>query len=77
MGQMLLIVGAMTLLGTLTLSFNNAVLDHMQRTYEAQAIISATTFAQAMMHLNGEVSPISHTSVRRSHPGSYLRGDPV
>ena len=49
MGQMLLIVGAMMLLATVTVSVNNIVLDHMQRTYEAQAVISSTTFAQAMM----------------------------
>jgi hypothetical protein len=49
MGQILLVLGAFTLLIGLTLSVNQAVSGRMGDTYQAQAVIAGTTLAQSLL----------------------------
>ncbi len=48
-GQMLMVVGAMSLLGTITLSINKMIVDKTLLMLEAEATINSVSVAQAMI----------------------------
>ncbi len=50
MGQILLVLGAFTLLIFLTMTVNQAINSRMDDTYQAEAVIAATTLAQSMLN---------------------------
>ena len=50
MGQILLVLGAFTLLIFLTMTVNQAISSRMDDTYQAEAVIAATTLAQSMLN---------------------------
>ena len=50
MGQIILVLGAFTLLIFMTMSVNVAISNRVDDTYQAQSIIAATTLAQSMMN---------------------------
>lgn len=50
MGQVILVLGAFTLLIFLTMTVNQAISSRIDDTYQSQAIIAATTLAQSMIN---------------------------
>ena len=48
-GQMMMIIGAMALLATLSLSINSTILSKYELIYEAEATIDAISIGQAML----------------------------
>jgi hypothetical protein len=50
MGQVILVLGAFTLLIFLTMTVNQAIGNRIGSTYQAEAIIAATTLAQSMVN---------------------------
>ena len=50
MGQIILVLGAFTLLIFMTMSVNTAISNRVDDSYQAQAILAATTLAQSMLN---------------------------
>ena len=49
MGQIVIILGSMTLLLMLSVTVNNAIINKVQDAYQSESVLAATTMAQALI----------------------------